>query len=107
MVIGDGKKFPAALIIPAFALLKEKFAKENVRFNSNDEIIKNPAVTQLIHSDIDRLNENFSPFERIKKFRLLPSEWTIESNELTPTLKCKRKNIMAKNETLVEEIYKE
>jgi long-chain acyl-CoA synthetase len=108
IVIGDNKKHAAALIVPSFDFVREWMKiKEISGGTSNQELISNPKVNERIQKEIDVLNAEFGKFEQIKKFKLLPAEFSIDGGELTPTLKLKRKVIMAKYETLVEDIYKE
>jgi len=105
MVVGESKKFVSALIVPAFPVL-EQFAQENgITFASRDELIVNPKVQAKYQSIVDELNPNFSHIEQIKKFKLLKSEWTPETTELTPTMKLKRKVINEKYAKEVEAIY--
>jgi long-chain acyl-CoA synthetase len=105
MVVGDGRKFPAALIIPAFGFLKDWCVIKGITYTTNSEMIKMPEVVARIQQEIDTLNENYAQFEKIKRFALLAREWTIDSVEMTPTLKLKRKNIMANNLNNIEKIY--
>jgi long-chain acyl-CoA synthetase len=108
MVIGDNKKHAAALIVPSFDFVREWMkVKEITGGTSNQDLISNPKVNARIQKEIDVLNEEFGKFEQIKKFKLLPAEFSIDGGELTPTLKLKRKVIMAKYEALVEDIYRE
>ncbi|MCC6516178.1 MAG: long-chain fatty acid--CoA ligase [Chitinophagales bacterium] len=105
MVIGESKKFVSALIVPAFPVL-EQFATENdITFASRDELIVNPKVQAKYQSIIDEVNPNFSHIEQIKKFKLLKSEWTPETTELTPTMKLKRKVINEKYNKEIDSIY--
>lgn len=105
MVVGEGKKFVSALIVPAFPVL-EQFAKENnIQFADRSELIANPKVQAKYQSIIDELNPNFSHIEQIKKFKLLTSEWTPETSELTPTMKLKRKVINDKYNKEIDAIY--
>lgn len=105
MVVGEGKKFVSAVIVPAFPVL-EQYAKENgISFSSRDELIANPKVQAKYQSIIDELNPNFSHIEQIKKFKLLKTEWTPETTELTPTMKLKRKVINQKYEKEIDSIY--
>lgn len=105
MVVGESKKFVSALIVPAFPML-EQFAQENgISFASREELIANPKVQAKYQSIIDELNPNFSHIEQIKKFKLLKTEWTPETTELTPTMKLKRKVINQKYEKEIDAIY--
>lgn len=109
MVIGENQKFPAALIIPSFSFIKEWAKRKNLNFDnaSNDEIIASIDVQNRIQKEVDKFNELYGNWEKIKKFKLLPKELSIESNELTPTLKLKRKIILEKYQTEVNQIYQD
>ncbi|RYY30379.1 MAG: long-chain fatty acid--CoA ligase [Chitinophagaceae bacterium] len=105
IVVGAGQKFVGALIIPSFANLAE-WAKENGITTSNRaELIRNPKVTQFYLQLVEGFNQNFNHVEQIRKFELLPDEWSIESGEMTPKLSIKRKVIMEKFSEQVDRIY--
>ena len=105
MVFGENRKFPAAFIIPAFDVLKGWCADKNITYTTSTEMVKNPAVITKYQREIERYNANFGQWERVKKFELLPKEWSIDGGELTPKLSLKRKVILHKNENLVDKIY--
>ena len=105
MVVGAEQKFTGALIVPGFNAVKEWCAEHGVEFNGNEKIIKNEKVVNLIKDTVERYNQNFNQVEQIKKFELLPYEWSVEGGELTPTLKLKRKVIMEKYKDAIERIY--
>lgn len=105
MVIGENRNFSAALIIPEFDFIKKWSKKKKLGVLSNEEICKNPIVKERIWEDVQKYNERFSKVEQIKKIELLSNDWTIESNELTPTIKLKRKTILNNNKELIEKIY--
>ena len=105
MVTGAGEKYTGALIVPAFNALKEWCNEHGVAFNGNESIIKNEKVIALIKDAVERYNQNFNQVEQIKKFELLPREWSVEGGELTPTLKLKRKVILEKYKDAIERIY--
>jgi len=105
MTIGDNRKFVSALIVPSFINLNEWCKNNNVSCSSNIELVKNGKVMEAIQKEVDRINEDINHVEQVKKFTLLHTEWGIESGELTPTLKLKRKNILAKYQQEVERIY--
>lgn len=108
MVIGEGHKFAAALIVPAFAFVRDWAERKGLNIGklSNEEIIKNQAIIDRIQQEVDGFNKLYGHWETIKQFRLLPSEFSIEGGELTPTLKFKRKFILNKYASYVEDIYK-
>ena len=107
MVIGEGEKFPSALIVPSFAFVKDWSALKNYGLEklTNEEIIKDERLIARIQEEVDLFNKSYGHWETIKQFRLLPHEFTIEGNELTPTLKFKRKVIMDKYKAEVASIY--
>ena len=105
MLVGDNMRYITALIVPSFQNL-QVWAKENgVEYTGNAQIVGNEKVRKLINADIDKTNKEFGHVEQVKKFALLGKEWTIEDGELTPTLKVKRKVIMARYEPEVEKLY--
>ena len=105
MVVGENKKFAAALIVPSFAYLKEWCAKKGIPYSTNEEMVRNSVIFNRIKEEVDNMNEELAKYEQIKKIKLLPREWTIEGYELTPKLSLKRKEIMRANMHLIEEIY--
>lgn len=105
MVVGDGQKFPSALIVPAFDVWRKWAEMKNIHYTDDADMIKNPAVLERMQKEIDELNEHFAQYEKIKKFVLMPRQWTINDGELTPTLKVKRKVINAKSKDLIDRMY--
>lgn len=105
MVIGENKKFPSAFIVPAFDVLSKWAAQKGISNSSNEEIIKNPEVIQKYQEEINRLSGTFGHWEVIKKFILLPKEWTISEGQLTPKLSLKRKIILKENEVAIDRLY--
>lgn len=108
MVLGEGQKFPSALIVPAFPFVKEWASRKNLQVGtSNEEIAKSPDVIARIQKEVDRINQGYGSWEKIKKFGLIAEEFGIGTGELTPTLKLKRKVILEKYKTVVDAFYKE
>lgn len=107
MVIGDGQKFPAAFIVPNFVNLKAYCDFKGIPYTTESEIIKNPVVLEKFQRDMEEANANFAQYEKIKKFELIPTMWTIDSGELTPKLSLKRKVILTNNEARINKIYQE
>ena len=106
MIVGADQKFVGALIVPSIPNLKEWMRQKNIPFVTNEDAVNNPEVLNLYRELIDSFNKFFNHVEQVKRFELLPNEWTIESGELTPTLKLKRKVIMEKYKDAYERIYK-
>lgn len=107
MVIGEGEKYAAAFIQPDFLFLKDWCDKKGLACNTNKDMVSNERVIARIQQEVDSMNDNFSNYEKIKKFELLSEPLSIDSGELTPTLKLKRKNILAKYQDLYTKIYNE
>lgn len=108
MVLGEGQKFPSALIVPAFPFVKEWAIRKNLQVGtSNEEIAKSPDVIARIQKEVDRINQGYGSWEKIKKFGLIAEEFGIGTGELTPTLKLKRKVILEKYKAMVDRFYKE
>ncbi len=104
-VIGDRRKYVTAIIIPAFGALKEYARKHGIAFDNVDDLIENSEIKKFIAERIDRLQKGLAGFEKIKKFTLLPKEFTIESGELTNTLKIKRPVINSRYANEIEAMY--
>lgn len=105
IVIGEGEKMPAAIIQPDFNFLKEWCKRKKINCSTNEEMICNERVIARITKEIEELNEGFANYEKIKKIEIVATQWGIDSGELTPTLKLKRKNILTKYNHLYKKIY--
>ncbi|HYM93102.1 MAG TPA: long-chain fatty acid--CoA ligase, partial [Chitinophagaceae bacterium] len=105
MVMGPERKYVGALIIPFFTGLKDWCRKNNILFTTNQEMIRDLRVIEMYKEIVENFNTNFNHVEQIKKFELLPNEWTVDGGELTPTLKLKRKVIVEKYREAIERIY--
>lgn len=107
MVLGENRKFPSALIVPNFETLKTWAGRKGITYTSNEDIIKNEQVLTKYNDVIEAASVGFGKWEQVKRFALLPKEWSIDGGELTPKLSLKRKVITEKNNTLIEKIYKD
>ena len=105
MVIGENKPYPAALIIPNFEYLKGWCTVKEIPFISREKAAANQLIIDRIQREIDRFNQDLGQTEKIKKFRLLPNEWSVSDGELSPTLKLRRKFIIAKYDKVIGEMY--
>lgn len=104
-VIGDQRKYVTAIIIPAFEALKEYALKKKIVYKSIADLVNNSEIRKMIQDRIDRLQKGFANYEKIKKFTLLPREFTMESGELTNTLKLRRPVINQKYANIIEAMY--
>jgi long-chain acyl-CoA synthetase len=107
MVIGENQKFPAAFIVPDYAFLRAWAKRHELSFEgqSNEQIIADPTVYKRIFEEVEKVNANLGNWEQLKKIKLLPDLFSIEGNELTPTLKLKRKVILEKYSQAYHEIF--
>ncbi|RMD49018.1 MAG: long-chain fatty acid--CoA ligase [Ignavibacteria bacterium] len=105
MVIGENRKFTSALVVPNFAFIRDWSVKKGLNLKTNEEIIKSQEVRDRIWEEIQKYNERFGHIQQVKKFELVPEEWSVESGELTPTLKLKRRIILEKYKDLIDSMY--
>ncbi len=106
VLIGDKKRYNTALIVPDFDYLKEFAREQNISFASDEDLITREEVIAAVEKDINNLQKDLAKYEQVRRFRLLPSAFTIESGDLTPTLKVKRKVVEQKYADLIESMYK-
>lgn len=105
IVVGSERKFVGALIVPAFNVVREWMKENNLPEMSNEEIVKNDKVHELFRSVLDHHNKSINKVEQIKKFVLLPKEWSVDGGEMTPKLSLRRKVILEKYAAEIESIY--
>ncbi len=105
MVFGLGKPHVVALIVPNFGVLKEWCEANKVHWTAPQFMVINPKVEQFYKKLIAQLNENLEPFEHVKNFHLCYEEWSVGTDELTPTLKIRRRIITDKFKLVLEKLY--
>jgi len=107
VLIGDRKHFISALIVLDQVAIK-KWAEDNsIPFEPYEKFIRNSDLYKHIQKEIEKQTITFSRFENIKKFRILPKDFTIDDGELTPSLKVKKKEVLKKYSYLIDEMYNE
>lgn len=105
MVVGADRKFVGALIVPSFTTLRDWMKEKGLKYTTNEDVVNHPQVLELYRGLVESFNVFFNHVEQIKKFELLPREWTIETGEMTPKLSLKRKVVMEKFKDAIERIY--
>ncbi len=105
IIIGNNKKFISALIVPEWEKLKEFLKENNLSVESPENLVKNEIINKFFGEIIDNANKSFSDYEKIKKFRLVSQEFSQEKEEITPTLKLRRKTIEENYKKQIEEMY--
>lgn len=104
-VIGDSRKYVTAIIVPAIEALKEYARRKKIQYQSLEDLLKNSQIIEMLTRRIEALQEGLASFEKIKKFALLPREFTMESGELTNTLKIRRPVINRRYASEIEAMY--
>jgi long-chain acyl-CoA synthetase len=107
VVIGEGQKFPAALITVNWASLKDWAGIHGLIWTNDTEMLLNPEVQQKFEREVASKNEKLTPYKQIKKFVVLPHNWSLETGELTVTLKVKRRIILERYAQHIEKLYQE
>jgi long-chain acyl-CoA synthetase len=104
-VIGDQQKYVTALAVPSFENIKKYAIEHEISFKDIEELINHNQIKDLFDQRFEELQKEFSTYEKIKKFTLLPKEFTIEAGEITATLKLKRKVIQKKYKEHIDKMY--
>jgi long-chain acyl-CoA synthetase len=105
VLIGDGRMFCTALIVPEFEILKEFATAQAIPFTTENDLASNIDVRKLFQEEIDRLQKDLPHFERVRRFEVLPAALTVENGEITPTLKVRRKVVEQRYSGLIEKMY--
>jgi long-chain acyl-CoA synthetase len=105
VLIGDQRPFIVALIVPAFEALEALAKTRGISFVTRGDLVKHPAVRALYEKEIEALTKDLAKFEQVKRFALLDREFTQDSGELTPTLKVRRKIVLARYEDAIATLY--
>ncbi|MBB6612937.1 long-chain fatty acid--CoA ligase [Pontibacter sp. Tf4] len=105
MIVGEGQKYAAALIVPSFMGLQDYCQHKGIPYTSDADMITKPEILDKFQREINKANQGLAQYETIKKFTLIPNMWTVETGELTPTLKVKRKNISANYKKEIDSMF--
>jgi long-chain acyl-CoA synthetase len=107
VLIGNGRKFPAALIVPDWERIESYAQLKGIKEKSHAELCRHPRIIDLFQRQINGLTTDLAQYERVKKVALLENELTIEGGELTPTLKVKRRIVDEKYRDTIDRLYEE
>lgn len=105
MVIGENQKFAAALVVPDFPHLRGWCAIKEIPYTTDAEMVALPRIKKRFQQELDKYNKFFGATEQVKKFELLDHEWTVDSGELTASLKLRRRYILEKYEANIRKIF--
>ncbi len=104
-LVGDRHKFISALIAPNFGALEEWARQHGIQNGSRAALVADPRVVACFDALVREVNASLANFETIKRFRVLPDEWTQDTGELTPSMKIKRRVLTARYEAVIDELY--
>ena len=105
MIVGDQRRFVVALIVPNATTVSAKLQDQGIRFASHEEMAAHPAVRSLIEGEVKRLTAHLAQWETVKRFALLPEDFTFDNGSLTFTLKLKRRVVEQNYRELIDKLY--
>ncbi len=105
VLIGDSRMFLSALIVPDFESVREYADSHKIPYNSNEDLAKNSEIYTLIEKDMTKFQKQLANYEKVRKFVLLEKPFSIETGEITPSMKIKRKFVEERYRNLIEEMY--
>jgi long-chain acyl-CoA synthetase len=105
ILIGDDKPYISALLVPNFEALKEYAHSLNLSYHSVEDLIKKSHISEFYEQKLEQLQQSLANFEKVKKFRLLPHDFSMHLGELTPTLKIRRQTIINHFRKLIDDMY--
>ena len=105
IVIGDRRRFISALLVPDFEQIESYIERKGIPDAPNDALLRHPKIVDLFERRVARINERLARYERIKAFRVLNREFSLENGEITLTLKLRRKVIVEHHRDRIEEMY--
>jgi long-chain acyl-CoA synthetase len=105
VLVGDGRMFLAALIVPEFDVLREYAVRHGISYAMSSDLVIVPEIKKLYEKEIQHLQKDLPTYERVRRFELLSGPLTVEHGEITPTLKVKRKVVEKKYADLIEKMY--
>ena len=105
LLVGDGRMFLTALIVPEFDVLSSHAKGAGIHFSSAADLTQRDDIRRLYEKEIQKIQKDLPTYERVRRFELLPEQLTVENGEITPTLKVKRKVVESKYSALIEKMY--
>jgi long-chain acyl-CoA synthetase len=107
VLIGDGRMFLTALIVPEFEVLKEYARQHGISFESDHDLALHQSIKEMYRKEIDVIQKDLPAFERVRRFELLKQPLTVENGEITPTMKVKRKVVEERFAGVIEKMYQD
>lgn len=107
ILIGDAREFCTALLVPDKEAIEAWAKAQGLQFSTWEGLVRSQELYRAVNQDLNRLQKDLSKYERVRRFRLLPTPFTVENGMMTPTLKVKRKVVLNEYASLIDEMYKE
>ncbi len=107
VVVGDRRRFVAALVVPDFAKLEDHARSAGIPFSDRAALVRDPRAVAFVMSEVDRVTAGLAPYERVKKIALLDRDFEIERDEITPSLKVKRAIVANRYKDVIDGLYAE
>ena len=107
VVIGDRRRFVAALVVPDFDKLEAYAKAQGIAFATVEDLCRDRRIVDFLKSEVDRATPLLASYERIKKIAVLPRDFDIERGEITPSLKVRRANVTAEYQNAIDALYRE
>ncbi len=104
-IVGDEQKFLAAIIAPDLDALKTYAQEKEYHYTNEEDLIKHPSIIKLFERKVAKTNSQIESYEAVKKFKIVADRWSVETGELTPTLKIKRKEVKARYKSLIDSFF--
>jgi long-chain acyl-CoA synthetase len=104
-MVGDKRKYASLIISPNFAALEVWARAKGIKFSNREELVANPRVVAEYRGIVANVNAGLAQYETIKRFHVVPEEWTLETGELTPSMKLKRRIINQNYEKVIQDFY--
>lgn len=105
MVIGEKRPYVTGLIVPNFMGLEEYAKDQGISWTSKEDLVTKPEIIEFYKSRIEAASLELASYEQIKRFKIMPNEFSQEGGELTPTLKMKRRLVVEKYKDIIDELY--
>jgi long-chain acyl-CoA synthetase len=107
VVIGDRRRFVAALVVPEFDKLRDYAKAQGIAFSTVEDLCRDRRIVDLLKAEVDRATPLLASYERVKKIAVLPRDFDIERGEITPSLKVRRANVTAEYQSAIDALYRE
>ena len=107
LVVGEGQRFVASIIVPDFQLLSAWCKNQGMQFDSVGQMVEDTRVKKFMEKEVNACNATLGSKVKVRRFKLIDQDWTVENGELTPSYKVRRKVILEKNKSVVDYLFRD